>query len=110
MERQPSARLAAARQLRDLASECRDHAADFGPALLRLLGDSEAGGRRWGLDAAAAILGFAGVAPLLRARAWDPSPVIRAPAIGLKREREGAAQPPQTAGLLQRLRAPDVTP
>src|SRR5262249_43944653 len=52
-ERQPSARLAAARELRDLAAEQRGHSADFGPAVLRLLGDSDPEVRRVGLEAAA---------------------------------------------------------
>jgi HEAT repeat protein len=96
----PSARLAAARQLRDLASECRDHADDFGPALRRLLGDPEAEVRRLGLEAATAVLPFAEVEPLLRARAADPSPVIRVTAIGLIADLQKTECRPVLAGAL----------
>jgi HEAT repeat protein len=82
-EKQPSARIAAARELRDLASERHGPPADFGPVLLRLLGDPETEVRRLGLEVAGAILPFEEVEPLLRARASDPSPAIRLTAVGL---------------------------
>src|SRR5260370_11137548 len=100
MERRPPAGLAAARQLRDLASECRDHAGGCGPALLGLLGDREAGVRRRGLEAAGAILPFPEVEPLLRARASDPSPVIRVTAIGLIADLQRAECRPVLASAL----------
>jgi len=100
-ERQPSVRLAAARELRDLASEHRGDAADFGPALMRLLGDSDPEVRRSGLESASAILPPDQVESLLRTRATDELPTIRVTAVGLIADMERAASRPLLAAALQ---------
>ena len=100
-ERQPSVRLTAARELRDFAAEHRGHSGDFGPALLRLLGDSDTEVRRLGLEAAAAILPAEEVEPLLWARAADELPAIRVTAVGLIADMERAASRPLLAAALQ---------
>jgi HEAT repeat protein len=99
-EKQPSVRAAAARQIWELSLEHSNDAADFGPALLRLLADPQEEVRRAGLRLGRVILPPEELEPVLMSRLSDNEPGVRVEAVGILADLENPSyRPALTAAL-----------